>query len=68
MCVAVYFLETLAEELIEKKNDLIFRRLAHAPKSDQDVDNELVAGVGTYLAVTDKKRKMSNGDVSSAAL
>lgn len=62
------FYETLAEELIENKYDVVSCRSAYAPESDQESDTEMVAGIGTHLAVTNKKRKLSDGSVTNAAL
>lgn len=62
------FCETLAEELVESKYDNVYRRSAHAPESDQDSNTELVAGAELHLAVTNKKIKLSNGDVSDPAV
>lgn len=62
------FYESVAKELIKNEHSVISRRSAHAPKYTQILNNELVAGVGAHLAVRNKKRKLSNGDVSSATL
>lgn len=62
------FSETLVEELVENKYDLISRRSARAPEANQNSDTKSVAGARTHLAATNKKRKLSNGDVSNVAL
>lgn len=62
------FYENLAEELIENKFNNISRRSVYASDcEDGEPKGVLSGGVGTHLAVTEKRRKPSNGNVTNAA-
>lgn len=62
------FYEILVKELIKNKFDSISRRLSNCG-GDKEDDTLLdpVEGSGTSMAVTNKRRKLGNGDYTSAS-
>lgn len=66
MCQSGFY-EKLAEELIENSYDSIKRRSWNSSEgSESSSDEDFSAGIGTHLAMTHKKRKLSDGSVSNA--